>query len=151
MKKLAITAVSILVFVLVVVGIFSVRARTLTTRFTSESVFIPEGMCDEYKSVAVREETTVWKYVLSDEEKDEISAQLNQSPWVSATSYEFGPFLPEDYYPEDLSENLYYCIYDLGADEFDYFNRNFPIIFESRMLFLYDADAGIYYCFLAAL
>lgn len=149
MKKLAITAVSILVFVLVVVGIFSVRARTLTTRFTSESVFIPEGMCDEYKSVAAREETTVWKYVLSDEEKNEISAQLNQSPWVSATSYEFGPFLPEDYYPEDLSENLYYCIYDLGADEFDNFNRNFPIIFESRMLFLYDADEGVYYCFLA--
>ena len=149
MKKLAIAAVTILVLVLVVVGIFSVRARTLTTRFTSESVFIPEGMCDEYKSVAAREETTVWKYVLSDEEKDEISAQLNQSPWVSATSYEFGPFLPEDYYPEDLSENLYYCIYDLGADEFDNFNRNFPIIFESRMLFLYDADEGVYYCFLA--
>ena len=149
MKKLAIAAVTILVLVLVVVGIFSVRARTLTTRFTSESVFIPKGMCDEYKSVAAREETTVWKYVLSDEEKDEISAQLNQSPWVSATSYEFGPFLPEDYYPEDLSENLYYCIYDLGADEFDNFNRNFPIIFESRMLFLYDADKGVYYCFLA--
>ena len=149
MKKLAITAVSILVLVLVVVGIFSVRARTLTTRFDSETLFLPEGMCDEYKSVAAREETTVWKYVLSDEEKDEISAQLNQSPWVSATSYEFGPFLPEDYYPEGLSENLYYCIYDLGADEFDNFNRNFPIIFESRMLFLYDADEGVYYCFLA--
>lgn len=151
MKKLAIVAVSVITVILIVTGIFYVRARTLTTRFTSESVFIPEGMCDEYKSVAAREETTVWKYVLSDEEKKAISEQLDKSPWVSTSSYEFGSFLPEDYYPEDLSENLYYCIYDLGADEFDNFNRNFPIINESRMLFLYDADAGIYYCFLAAI
>ena len=28
-------------------------------------------------------------------------------------------FLPEDYKPDNLSENLYYCIYDLDADEFD--------------------------------
>ena len=151
MKKLAITAGSILVFVLVIVGIFSVRARTLTTRFDSDAIFIPEGMCDEYKSDAAREETTLWKYVLSDKEKEEISAQLEQSPWVSASSYEFGSYLPDDYKPDNLSENLYYCIYDLGADGFDNFNRNFPIINESRMLFLYDADAGVYYCFLAAL
>ena len=149
MKKLVTALVCIALFVSAFVGVIYIRARTLTTRFDSDVIFIPEGMCDEYKSVAAREETTVWKYVLSDEEKDEISAQLNQSPWVSATSYEFGPFLPEDYYPEGLSENLYYCIYDLGADEFDNFNRNFPIIFESRMLFLYDADEGVYYCFLA--
>ena len=151
MKKLAITAVSILVFVLVVVGIFSVRARTLTTRFTSESVFIPEGMCDEYKSDAVREEMTMWKYELDEEERKEIGAQVESYPWVKASSYEFGAYWPDNYKPDNLSENLYYCIYDLGADKFDDFNRNFPIIFESRMLFLYDADAGIYYCFLAAL
>ena len=151
MKKLAITAVAILVFVFVVVGIFSVRARTLTTRFDSDKLFLPEGMCDEYKSDAVREEMTMWKYILSDEEKEEISVQLNRSPWVSALSYEFGAYWPDNYKPDNLSENLYYCIYDLGADKFDDFDRNFPIIFESRMLFLYDADAGIYYCFLAAL
>ena len=151
MKKLAIVAVSVITVILVIACVFSVRARTLTTRCTVESVFIPDGMCDEYKSEALREVTTMWKYELSDEEQKAISAQLDKSPWVSATSYEFGPFLPEDYYPEGLSENLYYCIYDLGKDEFDNFNRNFPIIFESRALFLYDADAGIYYCFLAVL
>lgn len=151
MKKLAIVAVSVITVILIVTGIFYVRARTLTTRFDSDDIFIPEGMCDEYKSVAAREETTVWKYILNDEEQKAISEQLDKSSWVSTSSYEFGSFLPEDYYPEDLSENLYYCIYDLGADEFDNFNRNFPIINESRMLFLYDADAGIYYCFLAAI
>ncbi len=151
MKKLAIVAVSVITVILIVTGVFYVRARTLTTRFVSESIFIPEGVCDEYKSDALREETTMWKYKLSDEEQKAISAQLDKSPWVSASSYEFGPFLPEDYYPEGLSENLYYCIYALGADEFDNFNRNFPIINESRILFLYDADAGVYYCFLAAI
>lgn len=151
MKKLAITAVSILVFVLVVVGVFSVRARTLTTRFDSETLFLTKGMCDEYKSDAVREEMTMWKYELDEDERKEIGAQIKNSPWVKASSYEFGAYWPDNYKPDNLSENLYYCIYDLGADKFDDFNRNFPIIFESRMLFLYDADAGIYYCFLAAL
>lgn len=151
MKKLAIALAVIILTVSVFAGVFFIDARTLSSRFDSDSIFIPDGMCDEYKSEALREETTMWKYELSDEERDEIEAQLDKSPWVSATSYEFGAFMPEEYKPDYLSENLYYCIYDLGADEFDNFNRNFPIIFESRLLFLYDADAGIYYCFLAAI
>ena len=151
MKKVAVVLAGIILLVSVFTAVVYIRARTLTTRFVSEGIFIPEGVCDEYKSEALREETTVWKYELSADEQKEISAQLDSSPWVSATSYEFGPFLPEDYYPEGLSEKLYYCIYDLGADEFDNVNRSFPIINESRMLFLYDADAGIYYCFLAAI
>ncbi len=151
MKKLAIAAATVFVLVLVVVGIFSVRARIVTTRFESAVIFVPDGICDVYKSEALREETTMWKYVLNDKEREAISAQLSNSPWAETSSYEFGPYLPDDYKPDNLSENLYYCIYDLGADGFDNFNRNFPIIFESRMLFLYDADAGVYYCFLAAL
>lgn len=151
MKKIAIGAVSVITVILIVTGVFYVRARTLATRFDSEDIFIPKGMCDEYKSEALREVRTVWKYILNDKEREEIEKQLDNSPWVSTDSYEFGPYLPEDYYPNSLSENLYYCIYDLEEDSFDNFNRNFPIIFESRALFLYDADAGIYYCFLACL
>ncbi len=151
MKKLAIATVAVLLFVSVFAGVLFVRARTLTTRFDSDTIFVPNRMCDEYKSEALREETTLWKYELSDEEQNVIAKQLNQSPWISASFYEFGYFLPEDYYPESLSENLYYCIYDMGTDEFDSFNHNFPIINESRMLFLYDADEGMYYCFFAAL
>lgn len=151
MKKLAIVTVAVFLFVAVFAGILFVRARTLTTRFDSDTIFVPENMCDEYKSEALREEITMWKYELSAEELEEIALQLNNSPWVSASSFEFGYFLPEDYYPESLSENLYYCIYDMSTDEFDSFNHNFPIINESRMLFLYDAEEGIYYCFLAAI
>ncbi len=151
MKKIAIVAVTAAVLVMAVVGFFAIRERTLSARFDSEDIFIPKGMCNEYKSEALREETTVWKYELSADEQKEISAQLDSSPWVSTDSYEFGFYLPDGYYPDGLSENLYYCIYDFEEDAFDNFNRNFPIIFESRMLFLYDADAGIYYCFLACL
>jgi len=151
MKKIVILAVTVAVLVMAVVGFFAIRERTLSARFDSEDIFIPKGMCDEYKSEALREVRTVWKYILNDKEREEIEKQLGNSPWVSEDSYEFGPYLPEDYYPNSLSENLYYCIYDLEEDSFDNFNRNFPIIFESRALFLYDADAGIYYCFLACL
>ena len=151
MKKLAVVLVAVVLFISAFSGVLYVRSRTLTARFDSDTIFIPDGMCDEYKSEALREETTMWKYEISAEEREEIASQLNKTPWVSTDSYEFGPFLPEDYYPEGLSENLYYCIYDLSADEFDRFNHSFPIINESRILFLYDADAGIYYCFLAAI
>lgn len=151
MKKIAIGAVTVAVLVVAVIGFFAIRERTLSVRFDSKDIFIPKGMCNEYKSEALREEITVWKYILNDKEREEIEKQLGNSPWVSADSYEFGFYLPDGYYPDGLSENLYYCIYDFEEDAFDNFNRNFPIIFESRMLFLYDADAGNYYCFLACL
>ena len=80
MKKLAIVAVSVITVILIVTGIFYVRARTLTTRFDSDDIFIPKGMCNEYKSEALREETTVWKYILNDEEQKAISEQLDKSP-----------------------------------------------------------------------
>jgi len=132
------------VFVLV-----TADSRTLKSNIEYEriEIFVPSGMANEYENLLAMtfDDHRIWKYNLNDKEAQKMNEDIERGLWKEFYDTELaqdGYFFPDGYFTKDLSEELYYCMYNSKLEGPIYHGA----LAENRYLFLYDAGNQGYYC-----
>lgn len=111
-------------------------------------------MADEYKSLLnfSIDEHTIWTYKLNVNEKEVMEQNIDNGIWKKMTEYDtsevdcFFTVNLDSYWPENISNDLYYCLYDFSLNEFINTNDDVAILGWHRVLFVYDIENAMYYC-----
>lgn len=156
MKKIAFLVLIPLlcIAVIIVINIISAGILSENVDIPANTVYIPKGIADNYKDYAFGTFDTLekWEYNLTDKEKAEIQNDLDNGVWKKADHIsenlieDFFAFGPDDYRPEKLSDNLYYCIYGYDDKAFVDYHTSMKEMGVSHALFLYDYSENKYYC-----
>lgn len=133
-------------------GIFiysTVDNRTLknTIKDYDVEIFAPLGMADEYEDLArfTFDDHRIWKYKLNRKEAEQMSEELKNSYWFEFSDdvkKETEFYLTDEKWYEDLSDEVYCCLYCTYHNKFVDFSDEGLVSF----LFLYDALNQEYYC-----
>lgn len=139
-----------------IVVIYQCCCRTLSINIgeISECVYVPSGIADDYKNLLTFgiDEHTIWTYELNETETDLMEQNLNNGIWLEMTNedidenmYFFADLLVS-YWPENMSDNLYYCLYDFSLKKFVSSSDVVAMLGWHRLLFIYDMENRVYYC-----
>jgi hypothetical protein len=158
MKKHRKLLVLLILFVLVlIVSVsYSVSCRTIskTLNDVHEIIFVPDGMANNYKNLAVFsiDEHIIWKYKLSPDEKQQAEQDLKNAVWNKIDEEnisdirDYFTYNFKTYLLDDISDNSYYCLYDYSLKEFINIEDDTGMLGWHRALFVYDKGNGLYYC-----
>jgi len=142
--------VALALLVAVVVVYTTVDSRTLKNtlaHFQDIEIFAPLGMADEYEDLArfTFDDHRIWKYKLNRKEAEQMSEELKNSYWFEFSDdvkKETEFYLTDEKWYEDLSDEVYCCLYCTYHNIFVDFSDEGLVSF----LFLYDALNQEYYC-----
>ncbi len=136
--------------------VFVISPRTVRKNVDTENitVFIPKGMANHFHDYMYDsfDDQRVWKYKLSKREAAAIKNELNNGIWkevdAEAVDEITGVFfdLVGVNKPDNLTQNVYYCIFDDALDNFIDINGDNAILGWHRDLFLYDSLNDLYWC-----
>lgn len=150
MKKALCGIIIALTVLIAAVLIFTtVNSHTLKSNIEYEriDIFVPSGMANEYEDLVpfTFDDHRIWKYKLSDKEAQKMNEDIETGLWREFYNRELaedGYFFPEGYFKKDLSEKLYYCMYNSKSEGPFYDGA----LADNRYLFLYDGVNQVYYC-----
>lgn len=144
-----IIAISVILFI-------QIQNRTVSRNIlnVSDIIYVPDGMADNYINLhsGFTDGHIIWGYKLNSAEKEKIKEDLDNGIWdkntdeaMSEIMYYF-TFNSESYLTDDISEELYFCIYDFGLKRFIGVDEDVSILGWNRALFVYDKANSQYYC-----
>lgn len=155
-RKFFISAVVFFLIVLIVILVYQYSCRTINSQIREKCdiVYIPNGMANSYKNLITFsiDEHIIWEYKLNLNEKKKIQQNLDNDIWNIVTDKNKGMIMnffeknSESFCPEEVSEVLYYCLYDVSKKEFVNIEDDLAMLGWHRILFLYDKEAGNYFC-----
>ena len=150
-KKIAMILFAIFLFVFIVTSVISIKNRILSSILKDEEleIFIPTSISDYYTDNMKFgfDGQKIWRYDLNNEDTVKIEEEIYSFPWKlvkEEENYKLNFYFGKSK-PENLSETIYYCLYDLRLQEFIDFNYG-DLLGWSRLLFLYDCETHSYYC-----
>lgn len=142
-----------LIIIFLLISAALLNNHILSNNFKNENIeiFIPSGIANKYRDAMVMsfDDLRTWTYSLNRKENEIISEEILSAPWKKlGKGFERNAkfYFTDDYWPENMSDSLYYCLYDLRLNEFIYFDSDVAFLGWHRLLFLYDADNYKYYC-----
>ena len=156
-NKCKIVFIALLVFVSIVIALFRVHAFTFSNFIVEETaitVFYPKGVANVYKGITVispNEDHRIWKYNLNKEEIEKLNKDLSIGVWQKM-SYDEIKYIDETYFNAflfdyDESDEIYYCLYDLGKGNYLNIDIHDELLFgRENILFVYNKTASEYYC-----
>ena len=158
MKKTKITLLFLIPIILIisVVSLVFIQNRTLSQNIINvpDMIYVPKGMADEYNNLysGFTDGHIIWKYKLNSTETEKLTQELNNGIWNKITNevtseiiYGF-IFNSKSYFPDDISEDTYYCIYDFGQKRFISTDENLSVLGWHRAYFIFDKTNSQYYC-----
>lgn len=155
-KKSYIVLILVVFFVLFVFCLFQVKCRTVleNLNINNSSIYVPKGVANTYKDLLKLsvDEHIIWEYKLNSKEEKEMLENLNSEIWKNiGTENKFEAMYffevnAESHWPKDMSDDLYYCMYDYTAGRFVTFEEALPVLGWHRILFVYDKEHSNYYC-----
>ncbi len=135
---------------------FQSQCRTIHSviKENCEEIFIPNGIADAYNNLLTFsiDEHIIWEYKLNLREKKLMDEDLCNGIWdiISNKNHEeikyFFTDNSDSYFPKDISNDSYYCIYDFSLKRFIGANEDVAILGWHRALFVYDKANACYYC-----
>ena len=154
-KKLVLLLIPVVLTVSVVLFVF-VQNRTLSKNIMNipDMIYVPNGMADKYNDLysGFTDGHIIWEYSLNHKEKEKIESELDNGIWNQITNeatseliYGF-TFNSKSYFPDDISEDAYYCIYDFGQKRFISSDENLSVLGWHRAYFIFDKTNSQYYC-----
>ena len=155
MKKKIIIALAAVVFLLAFCWFFlKINSYNLSNRIPDVPVYVPDGISDDYedaKSDYLNEWQEIWMFELSDNEADEIGAELSNGNWMILSDSEC-KYINEAYFSNikfncNKSDEMFYCLYDCRTDKFVELDvLNTLLYSERQILFAYNKTLSDYYC-----
>lgn len=154
-KKPILFLFPIILIISVALFIF-IQNRTLSENIMDvpDMIYVPNGMADEYNNLysGFTDGHVIWKYKLNSKETEKITQELSNGIWTRNTKkampeiiYYF-TFDSESYLPDDISEDIYYCIYDFGQKKFISIDEELPLLGWHRAFIVFDKANSQYYC-----
>lgn len=154
-KKRYLLLIPVILIVSVILFI-RIDNRTLSrnTADISEIIYIPDGTADNYMNLysGFTDGHIIWEYKLNKKEKKYIENDLSNGIWKKYTTRDMSEieyyftFNSESYLPDNISDNLYFCIYDYGLDKFIGIEDDVAVFGWDRALFVYDRENAQYHC-----
>lgn len=149
-KTLCAIFITLTLLVVIVAAYTTVDNRTLKntlSHFPEIEIFVPSGMANEYEDLLAMtfDDHRIWKYNLNDKEAQKMNEDIERGLWKEFYDTELaedGYFFPDGYFTKDLSEELYYCMYNNKLEGPIYHGA----LAANRYLFFYDAGNQEYYC-----
>lgn len=157
MKRKFLKIACIFLIAIAVLNFIAIRPRVLNNNINIEKdlIFIPSGVANKYHDNMIFsfDDYRIWEYRLNNKEVTAIQGELNGDIWkrpsaqeyadIIAVFFEFGS---EQNTPVNLTDDVYYCLFDDGADTFIDINSDNTLLGWHRELFLYDVSQKTYWC-----
>ncbi len=144
------------IIVISVILFIQIQNRTVSRNILNvpDMIYVPDGTADNYIDLysGFTDGHIIWEYKLNFAEQKEIEEDLNNGIWNKNTNKSMSEivyyftFNSELYLPEDVSDELYFCIYDFGLKRFIGIDEDVSILGWNRALFVYDKANSQYYC-----
>lgn len=154
-KKIFMLLIPIFLFFSIAL-IIQLQCRTIHSgiREACNEICIPKGIADSYTDLLTFsiDEHKIWEYRLNSAEKMKIEQDLGNGVWdkITGESLEeikyFFTDNSDSYFPKDISDDSYYCIYDFSLKRFIGANEDAAILGWHRALFVCDKANACYYC-----
>lgn len=155
-KKKIIGLIFVLIFTLTINLAIGINSRILYNNITvpPNSIFIPKGIANKYNDYLLFgfDDYRIWEYKLDDKKIIEISGNLNNGIWkrLENQNIDIIEFFfkngTDNHIPEELTENVYFCIYDYKNSVFSDLKSDMNIPGGHVILFAYDYYNNFYWC-----
>lgn len=142
----------LLVLFLFVALLFQIQCRTIhaSIKDSCDEIYIPGGIADAYTDLLTFsiDEHKIWEYKLNANEKKKAEENLNCAVWNKITNSNIADAKfyftvnSDSYWPDDISEDSYYCIYHFSLKRFIKTDE----LVGHTALFIYDKANSRYYC-----
>lgn len=136
--------------------VFQLQCRTIHSgiKEACNEICIPKGIADSYTDLLTFsiDEHKIREFRLDSDEKMMIEQDLGNGIWDKITGKDleeirfFFTVNSDSYFPKDISDDSYYCIYDFSLKRFIGANEDAAILGWHRALFVCDKANARYYC-----
>ncbi|MBQ2902827.1 MAG: hypothetical protein IJE48_00360 [Clostridia bacterium] len=144
----------VILFFAVLFFLFQTRSVSAYFRDVSFDVYVPLGIADTYTDLLPVgiDVHKIWEYKLNSDESNRIEQEHRNGIWnkvtdkaMSEIQYYFTVNF-DSYLPDNISDDLYYCIYDFSSKKFITVDEDTAILGWHRALFVWDRENARYYC-----